>query len=151
MDGQAGRVKVHEHLKPLGYAYHHASVKRASFDASLDYEYTILPSIKSISVNRGSIAGNALRIEGGGFSNLASDISVSVDETPCVVHAPTDKVFHCILQQQVTATNSNLSTNATSQVKGFKQGVGMLYTRHSYSGYFNSYISAARAGTPTVL
>jgi len=94
------------------------------------YHFAVLPAIKSFTPNSGALAGQKLSIQGTGFSTVSSEITVTVDGTPCNILTSTLKSITCDLQAR-TSASTLLSTNSQSQVNGYISGAGLNYKRYS--------------------
>lgn len=84
---RGGKYFVEEYLTP-GYSIADPRLRRSSILPEA-YHYAVLPAIKSFSPNSGSLAGQKLSIQGTGFSTVSSEITVTVDGTPCSVLSST--------------------------------------------------------------
>jgi hypothetical protein len=89
------------------------------------FEFTVLPTIKSVSPNSGNQAGQLLTITGTGFSQRAQNNSVKVDGNDCKVTSVDNDVLKCTLEKKDFAVSSKLATTSASQQKGYFSGRGL--------------------------
>ena len=81
---EAGKYNVTEHVVP-GFTNNSRYMRRTSFDPKEYFEFTALPTVKSISPTSGNVGGQYLTIVGTGFSNEPTNNSVTVDGNDCAV------------------------------------------------------------------
>ena len=93
----------------------------------------MLPGVKSVSPNSGSIAGQQLTIAGSGFSTNSSVVQVTVNGTVCDVASSSLTQIVCNLRPQDNTANSKLTTNSNSQTNGYFSGAGLSYSRYDIS------------------
>ncbi|CAM6001510.1 unnamed protein product [Sphagnum balticum] len=125
---EAGKYNVSEYLTP-GYSIPDYHLRRASL-LQENFHFAVLPSISSISPATGSVAGQAISIQGTGFSNDPTKISVSVDGVSCSVTSSTISSINCLTIPKTSNDSAKLSTNSTSQNLGYFSGAGLAYNRY---------------------
>jgi hypothetical protein len=126
---EAGTYKVTELVVP-GYANNSKYMRRTSALPEEYFEYTVLPTITTVSPNRGNLGGQHLTILGTGFSAKGSNNTITVDNNPCTITSATSNELKCTLAAKGSGS-SKLATNSTSQMNGYFSGAGLNYARYT--------------------
>ena len=121
-----------EYLTP-GYSTPDPKLRRSSF-LQENFHFAVLPAVYSLTPSSGGLAGQTININGTGFSNNASEITVKVDNNDCVVTASTINSITCNLKPRNPSASSLLSTNSANQANGYFSGTGLNYKRYDISG-----------------
>lgn len=99
-------------------------MRRSSFTAKEYFEYSVLPTITSVSPMRGNVGGQYLTIKGTGFSPNPKNNSITVDGNTCDITYASNGQLSCILAPK-TAASTLLATNSSNQTNGFLGGAGV--------------------------
>ena len=101
--GRTNDATVEAWLPGVGYAAMNENMaKNCNWDGTDCYISRIYPHIESISDKKGpAIGGQELMIEGGGFED-ASNVQVTVDDTPCEVKETTASSIKCITEPKTS-------------------------------------------------
>ena len=124
-------------------------MRKSSFTPGEYFEYTVLPTIKTVSPDNGNVGGQYLTISGTGFSANPANNTVKVDGNDCKVTKASTHNIECTLASQDPAKATLLSTNAGTQQNGYFSGAGLKYARYTYSTPINTlakFVAAVRAG-----
>lgn len=150
----AGKYFVSEQVTP-GFAIRAPGLRRASLDPAENFEFTVLPTISSVSPLSGNLGGQFLTITGSGFAAVAANNTVTVDGNPCKITSSSDNQISCTLSAKNPAVSSLLAaSNSSAQQNGYIAGAGLKYTRYeSLSSYssMNNFVSAVRGQNNTFL
>lgn len=138
---EGGKYQVVEYLTP-GYSNPDPKLRRSSL-LQENYHFAVLPAIYSFTPKSGGLAGQTININGTGFSNNASEITVKVDNNNCVITASTLSTITCNLQQR--SASALLSTNSASQANGYFSGTGLNYKRYDISNLKAQNIAGLKA------
>lgn len=153
---EAGRYNVSELVDP-GYANKSKYLRRSSLDPNEYFEFTALPTITAVGPNNGNVGGQYLTISGTGFSANPANNTVLVDGNDCLITSATPNELKCTLGRKDPSKSSLLSTNSSSQQKGYFGGAGLRYARYAYTSAISSmqsFVNAVRSqdsvklGTP---
>jgi len=123
---------------------------RSDLQNGAPFDFTVLPSVVSVSPNSGNQGGQLLTIKGSGFSQNIKNNSVSVDGNDCKVTSVDRDTLKCTLQAQDHTTSSKLSTTSASQQNGYFSGSGLEYARYNIgtpASDMPNFISKVRLGT----
>ncbi len=106
----------------------------------------MLPTINSVSPNRGNVGGQYLTIKGTGFSPNPKNNSITVDGNVCEITFASSGQLNCILATK-TASSTLLATNSSNQTNGFLGGAGVQYARYPRTSFsnMNTFIAAVRS------
>ena len=118
-----------EHVT-VGYANKDMYMRRASSDPNEYFEFTTLPTLKSVSPNSGNTGGQFLTLTGTGFSPSMENNTVTVDGNDCKVTSATNDQIKCTLAEKNSSLSSQISTNSSGQVNGYFSGSGLKYARY---------------------
>lgn len=140
---EGGKYQVVEYLTP-GYSNPDHKLRRSSF-LQENFHFAVLPAIYSLTPNSGALAGQTVNINGTGFSNNASEITVTVDDNDCLVTASTINSITCSLQPRNPNASSLLATNSASQTNGYFSGTGLNYKRYDISTLNTKNIAGLKA------
>lgn len=80
-----------------GYANKDKYLPRSSLELENSFDYTVLPTVSSVTPNSGNQGGQLITIKGTGFSQQVLNNTVSVDGTNCKVTSVERSILKCIL------------------------------------------------------
>jgi hypothetical protein len=103
----AGKYFVSQKVTP-GFALRADGLRRASLNPDDNFEFSVLPTITTVSPLNGNLGGQLLTIKGTGFAAVAANNSVTVDGNPCKITSSSDSQISCTLAAKDPAHSSRL-------------------------------------------
>lgn len=130
---EGGKYNISEHMK-VGKSTTSTFMRKSSLQDEY-YEHVVLPSISQVSPPTGILGGQILTIDGSGFSNHPSSVTVSVDGVDCHVLSSTTAQITCDLEEKTSSHSGLLDTDVNgTQQDGYLKGGGFHYQRYAVGG-----------------
>lgn len=90
-----------------------------------------MPSISSVTPNKGALSGQDIMIGGSGFSKDKTKMQVTVDGVNCAISSSTTTQLSCRISPKQSSNSASLpSSSSQAPLNNYIAGTGFKYTRY---------------------